>query len=523
MSFSFNGLIHEFPFQIDCFNNNAEAYFLTHSHSDHLTGLLNKSFTGYVYCTKITRDILATDDRFSEVIKYFKVKEYNTPFYIDTFIDGRVTVTLINSYHCPGSTMYLMESEYTSILFTGDLRAESWWLNTLEKNKYLFPYLTGLKRLDNIYLDTTFSYRGEPYIDIMPNTDGIVALIEFLKLYPPDIEFLFIDAVSGSEEVWFNVVEYFNGLLIPDEKIRKRLEVIDEKINRSDETGRKFYVGKHENNGKRVWIKHCIDFNIVDYITNCIPKKTKDYDVLEMFDNYLLVRHDKQEWIYYNEELLPRNILLMFSRHSSYTESKQLVEMFQPRTVWPCTETQKSWLNGFSIAHAFGGDNHRYDLEMTKLYGAPLIPDRPVAVIDRWSFAQCLQEIEFLKQYNGENVKDHPFKGTMKFEDHQKWKRDFKLQGVITGRGEFKYNEIINLHQQLTNQYSTDENIQDHDYEIDSESEPEQLPSIIDSSFLEQSFDEIYSSQVSTTRIDSIVNNLNKDPRNWFMYKFNTH
>ena len=70
-------------------------------------------------------------------------------------------------------------------------------LFSLIKNPHLFPYITGLKTLDQIYLDTTFSYRGEPYIYIMPNSEGIFAAIELLKLYPFDSDLsFFVDTVS---------------------------------------------------------------------------------------------------------------------------------------------------------------------------------------------------------------------------------------------------------------------------------------------------------------------------------------
>ena len=87
--------------------------------------------------------------------------------------------------------MFLLESFCKNVLITGDVRAESWWTLSLIKNPHLFPYITGLKTLDQIYLDTTFSYRGEPYIYIMPNSEGIFAAIELLKLYPFDSDLSF--------------------------------------------------------------------------------------------------------------------------------------------------------------------------------------------------------------------------------------------------------------------------------------------------------------------------------------------
>ena len=63
-----------------------------------------------------------------------------------------------------------MESENVSILYTGDIRgmsitrhqltivlAECWWLKSLSRLPILSPYIGGLRRLDCLYIDTTFA------------------------------------------------------------------------------------------------------------------------------------------------------------------------------------------------------------------------------------------------------------------------------------------------------------------------------------------------------------------------------
>ena len=104
-----------------------------------------------------------------------------------------MTITLIDANHCPGSVMfvlcpsfaclkrliptrYLIEGPRGTVLHTGDLRAEPWFLSSMQRNHFLQPYLapssedlrilvarregthpeaTGLvKTLEAIYLDT---------------------------------------------------------------------------------------------------------------------------------------------------------------------------------------------------------------------------------------------------------------------------------------------------------------------------------------------------------------------------------
>lgn len=62
-----------------------------------------------------------------------------------------------------------MERDNVSILYTGDIRgirtaihwltlvvAEHWWLTSLSRLPILSPYISGLRQLNCLYLDTTF-------------------------------------------------------------------------------------------------------------------------------------------------------------------------------------------------------------------------------------------------------------------------------------------------------------------------------------------------------------------------------
>ena len=94
--------------------------------------------------------------------RFFKAKEYNETFTVDILLESF-------DYHDPVLSLSRVRDVLSKVFakmywITGDVRAESWWTLSLIKNPHLFPYITGLKTLDQIYLDTTFSYRGEPYI-----------------------------------------------------------------------------------------------------------------------------------------------------------------------------------------------------------------------------------------------------------------------------------------------------------------------------------------------------------------------
>jgi len=80
----------------------------------------------------------------------------NTPVIIELSLCRKIRVTLIDANHCPGAVMFLIEGDGKSILYTGDIRAEQWWLDVLKRHPVLQPFVNGQKTLDKIYLDTSY-------------------------------------------------------------------------------------------------------------------------------------------------------------------------------------------------------------------------------------------------------------------------------------------------------------------------------------------------------------------------------
>ena len=76
-----------------------------------------------------------------------------------------------------------------------------------------------------------------------------------------------------------------------------------------------------------------------------------------------------------SEELdLPSVITFPYSRHSSYAELRDLVKVFKPKDVYPCTTDEAKWHEGVSIRQLFGdlcSDTiFRHDSQMRELCGA---------------------------------------------------------------------------------------------------------------------------------------------------------
>uniref|UniRef100_A0A8C4TSA8 5' exonuclease Apollo n=1 Tax=Falco tinnunculus TaxID=100819 RepID=A0A8C4TSA8_FALTI len=68
-------------------------------------------------------------------------------------LDHEVTVTLLDSNHCPGSVMFLFEGSFGTILHTGDFR----YTSTMQSE----PALRG-RHIDRLYLDNTHCHPHRP-------------------------------------------------------------------------------------------------------------------------------------------------------------------------------------------------------------------------------------------------------------------------------------------------------------------------------------------------------------------------
>jgi len=94
--------------------------------------------------------------------------------------------------------LIVIEDDSKAVLYTGDIRSEPWFVNSLIRNPFLIQYTSGLKRLDCIYLDTS---------NISPTkfptkAEGLRELLEKVLMYPPETVFHFTAWTFGYEEVW---------------------------------------------------------------------------------------------------------------------------------------------------------------------------------------------------------------------------------------------------------------------------------------------------------------------------------
>ena len=222
---TFKGIVKEFPeIRVDYFRTIAGrtpplAVFLSHVHSDHLTGL-EALKAPFVYCSSATRELLLRLEKyphrmnFAEGILETRKQHYkhlrnllkpiplNAPTEIELRLGSSIRVTLLDANHCVGAVMFLIEDAVQAVLYTGDIRAEPWFVNALIRNPVVIPYTHGHRKLDKIYLDTTFAAKNEYFRAFPTKAEGLKELLTKVMRYPKETVFHFHAWTPGYEEVW---------------------------------------------------------------------------------------------------------------------------------------------------------------------------------------------------------------------------------------------------------------------------------------------------------------------------------
>lgn len=204
------------------------ACFLSHVHSDHLHGL--ESFGApFLYCSPTTKEILlrlekyphrinfargileSTKQTYKHLARLLKPIPLETPTTIELSLGNHIRVTLFDANHCPGAVSFLIQGNGTAIFYTGDVRAEKWWVDSLARNPILLPYTLGSRRLDRLYLDTTMAAPGDDHRDFPSKAEGIRELLAKIDRYPPDTVFYLHAWTFGYEDVWVALSEYLQS------------------------------------------------------------------------------------------------------------------------------------------------------------------------------------------------------------------------------------------------------------------------------------------------------------------------
>ncbi|KAI1499947.1 beta-lactamase-like protein [Biscogniauxia marginata] len=189
----------------------ALAYFLSHIHSDHLTGL--ETFKSpFVYCSHATKEMLLRLKKYPSRLNYAKgilenphTQTYkhlakvlkpiplDTPTTLELGPGRNIQVTLLDANHC-----VVFEGDGRAVLYTGDIRCEPLFVSNIARNPSIIEYLSRLKIIDRIYLDTSMLEN----VNVQTKEDGLAELLRKVAKYPSDTIFHFHAWTFGYEDIW---------------------------------------------------------------------------------------------------------------------------------------------------------------------------------------------------------------------------------------------------------------------------------------------------------------------------------
>ncbi|KAJ3162174.1 hypothetical protein HDU88_007094 [Geranomyces variabilis] len=214
---------------------NLRVFLLSHVHADHLNGLTSTGFNLPLYCseesarlllrlqhrrparpaagaaTATTTTAAAPSEPYVPSYRYTHLKRHLRPLRYEEPIqvyvgDGQtVTLTLLNANHCAGSAMFLIEGENGNVLYTGDMRAEAWFVRGVAEyvDQGIIPDLA------TVYLDTTFCH--EDYASFPTRAESIESVICIIRQYDSEMTFKFGYNILGIEPLWERIASVFNA------------------------------------------------------------------------------------------------------------------------------------------------------------------------------------------------------------------------------------------------------------------------------------------------------------------------
>jgi DNA cross-link repair 1C protein len=208
----------------------------------------------YPHRMNFSKGILETHVQTYKHLKtLLKTIPLETPTIIELSPGNEIRITLFDANHCTGAVMFLIQGRGKAILYTGDIRSEVWWINSLVKSPVLLPYTLDNQRLDNIYLDTTFATKSEPYLEFPSKADGLRELVEKVEKYPKDTMFYIETWTFGYENVWIALSAFLQSQIHLDRyrwgvyKSLNHKKKLPECIEAPPLLG--FQLGNHESQG----------------------------------------------------------------------------------------------------------------------------------------------------------------------------------------------------------------------------------------------------------------------------------
>ncbi|XP_071703412.1 uncharacterized protein [Rutidosis leptorrhynchoides] len=185
---------------VDRWEEGSQAYFLSHLHADHTTGLSPGWNNGLIYCSRITARLFPSKfPNFNiSLLRALEIgKWYSIPLVsLSCGSKTSVEVLAIDANHCPGAVMYLFRGEFGVTLYTGDFR---WEVKCKIADMGKKMLLTALKnyKVDTLYIDNTYC---NPFYSFPSREIAAQQIVNIINSYPEHDIIIGVDTL-GKEDL----------------------------------------------------------------------------------------------------------------------------------------------------------------------------------------------------------------------------------------------------------------------------------------------------------------------------------
>ncbi|XP_053974084.1 protein artemis [Hylaeus volcanicus] len=335
---TFLGFIKEIPgISVDHFEGenlitSSSVFFLSHCHTDHMSGLSKEFFmylnkcNKYLYCSPITKALLESKYDFQSCVKELNINALTVIEYeLQSKEKMLISVTSISAGHCLGSVMFMFEVNNVSILYTGDFRINPTDFPKL-KNLHYYKHSKLLPRtFTTIYLDTTFLDCDFP--SLPTREESLIKMSSVIKKWihtdPRNVVILECSATYGSEFLFVELSKMLNMKIHVTDFVYKnycRIEQLFHHVTNDPSTTQiHACTPKHYNKSRLKCRNDVLDIHIMTIIPSVMKWRGKDTSIVGEWD--------KEKKRTYN---------VCYSTHSSFDELKTFIQYFNASEIHPC-------------------------------------------------------------------------------------------------------------------------------------------------------------------------------------------
>ncbi|GFN88879.1 protein artemis [Plakobranchus ocellatus] len=337
--------------RFDGINLRCTAFFLSHCHKDHMTGLDDKKFETvlrarsgvFLYCSEITRLLLLADEEYKPLEKFIKVLHVGATHFIKIPPDQvergecNVYVTPISAGHCPGSVMFLFEGSQGTCLYTGDFR----WEPNYAAKVSAFGCPEKQKVIDHLYIDTTFCVPAALHIPSRVEcADATVSVVaSWLERSPLHQVAFFCPARYGYEYLFKEIATRLGMKIhVSDYKFAVYEQIPDlSGLFTADPAEARIHACCPRQKKNSSHCPPCLSKKTIKNRVGENPKPSKSFQMLNirpcaMWFTTKAGRTALEKLTHMSPQGLQR---VCYSMHSSFSEIEDLVSYLQPRHVWP--------------------------------------------------------------------------------------------------------------------------------------------------------------------------------------------